>query len=189
MRPSLFPIGAFDVISLEDANTLLVKWGHKMGPLKRGKQGAWCHALFHKGRPVAVTTASYLIRERVGGGLGHLTRENTVELSRLCAERPGLCRVALRLWREFVFPDLPFEAAISYQDADLHKGHTYRFDGWARSPKMARSGVDRRSGRIGRRKWVWVWPPHMVNPPGGVEQSSGHEQKETQATDGGARGL
>lgn len=162
MRPSLSPVGAFDTISLEDANTLLVKWGHRMGPLKRGNQGAWCHALFHNGRPVAVTTASYLIRERVGGGLGHLTRENTVELSRLCAERPGLCRVALRLWREFVFPDLPFEAAISYQDADLHNGNTYRFDGWRRSPERADSGPDTRSGRPGRRKWVWVCPPEAV---------------------------
>lgn len=164
MWPSLFPVGAFDTISLEDANTLLVKWGHRIGPLKRGKQRAWCHALFHNGRPVAVTMASYLIRQRVGGGLGHLTRENTVELSRLCAERPGLCRVALRLWREFVFPDLPFEAAISYQDADMHNGNTYRFDGWRRSPERADSGPDTRSGRPGRRKWVWVWPPEAVRP-------------------------
>ncbi|MEM9597062.1 MAG: hypothetical protein AAGD06_22510 [Acidobacteriota bacterium] len=107
---------------------------------------------------MAVVVASTLIRERVGGGLGHLTRETTVELSRLCACRPHLCRVVLRMWREFVFPVLGFEAAVSYQDADLHTGHTYRFDGWRRAG-FASSGTDQRSGRRGRRRWIWVWPP------------------------------
>lgn len=158
----MFPICTFDAIDLDTANALLYAWGHKMGRLERGDQRGWAHALFHDGRPVAVTTASYLIRERVGGGLSHLTRENTVELSRLCAERSGLCRVALRMWREFVFPTLPFEAAISYQDADLHNGNTYRFDGWARSCKRSHSGTDSRSGRKGRDKWVWVWPPERA---------------------------
>lgn len=90
------------------------------------------------------------------GGLHHLTRENTCELSRLCAERPHLCRVALRLWREFVFPQLGYRYVISYQDADMHSGNTYRFDGWKRAG-FSSSGTDTRSGRRGRRKWIWVW--------------------------------
>ena len=151
-----FPMVSYDAIELHEANDLLVKWGHKMGACCRGNARGWSHALRHEGRPVAVTITATLIRERVGGA-AHMTRENTIELARLCAERPGLCRVALRLWREFVLPSLPYQYAMSYQDADLHNGNTYRFDGWARVGR-ARSGTDTRSGRPGRDKWVWAWP-------------------------------
>lgn len=154
---SLFPAVTFDAFTLAEANALLEMWGHKMGPILRGDQRGWCHALKHEGRPVALTTASYLIAPVVGNA-PHLQRENTLELSRLCAERSGLCRVALRLWREFVFPALGFEFAMSYQDADLHNGNTYRFDGWQRVAR-SRSGTDTRSGRPGRDKWVWQFPP------------------------------
>ena len=103
-----------------------------------------------------MTTTAHLICKCVGGGMRHLTRENTIELARLCAVRPGLCRVALRLWREGVFPLLGYQTAISYQDADLHNGNTYRFDGWQRIA-YSRSGTDTRSGRKGRNKWIWLW--------------------------------
>jgi len=152
------PVATFEEIELRAANVLLERWGHKMGPLMRGNQGAICHALYHGDEVVAVTCASHLIAGVVGGGLAQLTRDNTIELSRLCAGRPGLCRVALRLWREFVFPFTGYVHAISYQDADLHNGHTYRFDGWQRAA-YARSGTDTRSQRPGRNKYVWVWPP------------------------------
>jgi len=154
---SLFPIASVSEIHLGEANVWLSAWGHKMGEIHRGNARGWSHALFHNDMPVAVTVTSTLIRECVGGGLGHLTRENTIELSRLCASRPGLCRVMIRLWREFIFPTTGYEFAISYQDADLHTGNTYRFDGWTRAA-YSRSGTDSRSGRKGRNKWVWVWP-------------------------------
>ncbi len=154
---ALFGFVGFEPVSLADANRCLVEWGHKMGPINRGNQGATCHALVHEGRAVAVTTASNLIAPVVGGGCQWMTRDNTIELSRLCAARGGLCRVALRLWREFVFPVMGYEFAVSYQDADLHNGNTYRFDGWERVGR-ARSGTDTRSGRPGRDKWVWAWP-------------------------------
>ena len=153
---SLFPLVTFEKITLPAANMLLVAWGHRMGVLERGNQDAVCYALMHEENPVAVTTTSPLIRECVGGGLSYLTRENCIELSRLCAIRPGLCRVALRLWREFVFPAIGKSHAISYQDADLHNGNTYRFDGWKRMA-YSHSGTDNRSGRKGRNKWIWVW--------------------------------
>jgi antitoxin VapB len=156
LTSNFLPIAELVPIELDIANKLLVEWKHKMGALERGDQGAWCHALLHNGEPVAVTTASYLISARVGNA-PMLVRENTVELSRLCAARPGLCRVMLRMWREFVFPTLKFPYAMSYQDADAHTGNTYRFDGWKRVA-YARSGPDTRSGRPGRNKWVWVWP-------------------------------
>lgn len=154
---TMFSMVRFDPISLDRANECLSLWGHRMGPLRRGNQRGWCHALIHNDRAVAVTTTSTLIAPVVGGGCRWMTRDNTIELSRLCAERSGLCRVALRLWREFVFPALGYDYAMSYQDADLHNGNTYRFDGWSRVAR-ARSGVDTRSGRPGRDKWVWVWP-------------------------------
>jgi hypothetical protein len=152
----LIPLISFEQIDLYSANECLVAWKHKMGPLQRGNQSGLHYALMHEGRIVAVAMTSTLIRECVGGGLKHLTRENCCELSRLCAERAGLCRVALRLWREFVFPVTRYEFAISYQDADIHNGNTYRFDGWQRQA-FSSSGTDSRSGRKGRNKWIWVW--------------------------------
>ena len=153
---ALFGFVAFESVTLAEANQCLTAWGHKMGELARGNQGAICHALLHEGKPQAITTASTLIAPVVGGGCKYLTRENTIELSRLCAARSGLCRVALRLWREFVFPPLGYKYAVSYQDADLHNGCTYRFDGWKRVGR-SRSGTDTRSGRPGRDKWIWLW--------------------------------
>ena len=159
---SMFPLAHVDVISLDEANVLLKEWGHRMGPIRRPIGDTWAHALFHEGRPVAVATTSSLIREHVGGGLAHLTREDTVELSRLCSSSRHLNRVMLRLWREFVLP-LRAPNAISYQDADMHTGNTYRFDGWARAG-FSRSGTDPRGGAVrrGRRKWIWVWPPEAA---------------------------
>lgn len=153
----LFPPVTFEPVTLGEANDCLRAWGHKMGPLERGDAERLEHyALRHEGRPVAVAMSSDLVRQHVGGGNQHLTRANCCELSRLCAERSGLCRVALRLWREFVFPSLGYEHAISYQDSDMHNGSTYRFDGWTRVG-FSSSGTDQRSGRKGRRKWIWQW--------------------------------
>jgi len=156
---SLFPHVSFDPIDLDRANDCLVAWGHRMGALARPYDDqADYRALYEDGQPVAVALVSGLVRERVGGaGAEHLNRGNTIELARLCAARPHLCRAALRLWREFVFPRLGYRYAMSYQDADLHNGNTYRFDGWKRIAFARGGGTDARSGRKGRDKWVWVW--------------------------------
>lgn len=161
---SLFPLIHFDPISVAQANSALTVWGHRMGPLERPFQSIdRAHGLFHGDQLVAVTVTSTLICARVGGGLQHINRGNALELSRLCADRPGLCRVALRLWREFVFPSLGVPIAISYQDADLHTGNTYRFDGWERIGYSRAGGVDRRSGRPSRNKHIWAWPRGASN--------------------------
>jgi hypothetical protein len=155
----MFPAVVFDSVPLVEANRMLVDWGHKMGALERGNSAALqCHALFVHGEPMAVVCTSSLIREVVGGGLRHLTRQNTVELSRLCAAERWACRVALRLWREVVFPGTGYVHAITYQDTALHTGNLYRFDGWHRAGYSS-SGTDSRSGRKGRRKAIWLWPP------------------------------
>lgn len=156
----LAPIASFTECTLDEANRLLVEWKHKMGPLNRGDEhygASGYYVLVHHDAPIAVATHSGLIRSHAGGGLDQLTRDNTIELSRLCAARPGICRVMLRLWRECVFPTLGRRFALSYQDADLHSGNTYRFDGWKRSPKMSRSGTDSRGGKKGRDKWLWYY--------------------------------
>lgn len=157
----LDPLVSFDTISADELNWCLRSWGHKMGELRRPEEyGFWAQALRHNGRMVAVTAANTLIRETCAG---LLTREEAVELSRVCAERPDLCRVAVRLWREFVLPPLReargFSWAVSYQDSVIHGGGLYRFDGWVRLG-VARSGaVDPRSGRAGRPRVVWGWHP------------------------------
>lgn len=162
---SLFPLASFDEIALGEANDLLVRWGHRLGAMERPTyEELPAYALMHAREPVAVAMAASLVREHVGGGLGHLNRTNAIELARLCAARPGLCRVALRLWREFVLPATGYVNAISYQDADLHNGNTYRFDGWQRAG-FSSSGTDQRTGRKGRRKWIWVWPPEATTAP------------------------
>lgn len=162
---SFAPVAQLQAITPSEANACLRAWKHRMGPIERRPEyGLWCHALLHEGRAVAVTTTSTLIRDHVGGGLEHLTRDDTIELSRLCAAQPGLCRAMLRLWRELLLPSMPGATAISYQDAVMHRGDVYRFDGWARSPRKSRSGTDQRSGATGRAKWIWVWPPHAATP-------------------------
>jgi len=153
----ILPICHLAPIELHQANELLTLWLHKMGPLLRGNSGALhVHALFVHNQPVALATTSSLICARVGGGLGHITRDNGVELSRLCASEPWACRVMLRLWRETIFPATGKRYAISYQDSDIHTGNTYRFDGWKREA-WARGTPDLRSGRKGRNRYIWVW--------------------------------
>lgn len=168
---SFLPLVTFDRIPLEDANRCLSDWGHKMGPLARPNNGNAAYGILEEGAPVAVAIHSSLIRETVATA-PDLTRENCIELSRLCASRPHLCRVALRLWREFVFLRLRYPVVISYQDADLHNGNTYRFDGWRRIG-FSRSGTDTRSGRKGRNKWIWRYDhPTPTKPPEGQPTTS-----------------
>lgn len=150
------PLVSFDTIGIEDMNRCLVAWGHKMGPLNRPGMEAWFYGLRSHGKLVAVTAASRLPAETCGG----FTRDQALELSRICAIAPDWCRVALRLWRQTVFPLLcrarGYQWAISYQDSALHSGDLYRFDGWVRIA-FSHSGTDRRSGRAGRDKWIWAW--------------------------------
>lgn len=162
--PGFVPPVVFDTISMAEANMLLVRWEHKMGPVCRPMHGTpmtgggdMAHGLFFDGVAVGVAVTSSLIRPNVAQR-PDLTRECTVELSRICAARPHLNRVLLRLWREVVFAGLEaFQYAVSYQDAVLHSGDLYRFDGWTCIVASARSGTDTRSGRKGRRKRVWLW--------------------------------
>lgn len=157
------PLVSFDLISADELNWALAKWGHKMGPLNRPLQyGGEAHGLRHNGRLVGVTAWSTLIRETCAG-MDWLSRDMTTELSRVCAERQDVCRVAVRLWREFAFPAVRsargHEWAVSYQDSALHGGNLYRFDGWVRVGRFKSGGMDPRTGRRGREGWIWGWHP------------------------------
>ena len=119
---------------------------------------ACAHGLFHWNELVAVTITAPIIGPRCAG----LDRSEALELARLCAVRPGLCRVVLRMWKEFVFPLLSERQgqrwAVSYQDTGSHTGNTYRFDGWVKiGVSLSKGAVDKRSGRIGRDKIIWGW--------------------------------
>lgn len=155
-----FPTVAFEPISRETLNACLSAWHHKMGEVHRPSHG-WSHGLRIDDDLVAVVATDTLIRPRVAG----LGRRNAIELSRLCAAKPALCRVALRLWRVFVFPVIARHRgcywAISYQDAAMHSGNLYRFDGWLRLGR-SRSGTDPRTGRRGRDKVIWGWSDDPV---------------------------
>jgi antitoxin VapB len=162
----LQPLVNFDAIDDDTLNRCLVAWRHKMGPLHRPKYGnlGGAHGLFHDGQLVAVLATSTMIAAEMCG----LSRNEAFELARVCAARPGLCRVAVRLWREFVFPAVAASAnmswAISYQDAVQHRGDLYRHDGWARIGQTS-SGTDQRGRdgtRRGRRKVVWGWTDDAI---------------------------
>ena len=163
----LFPMVSLNPIDLTKANELLALWGHKMGPISRPMKGSvvsgggdTAFGLFEETEIIGVFVVSTLIRENVATR-PDLNRSNTIELSRVVAARPGICRLLVRMFREFVLPRLPYKFAISYQDAKQHTGDLYRFDGWARIA-ASRSGPDSRSGRQGRSKIIWGWPANEI---------------------------
>ena len=158
------PLLSFDSITLAELNACLVEWGHRMGPWNRPDFGnARFHGLRHHGRLVGVVASDQLITEEVAG----LSRAQAMELGRVCAERRDLNRAVLRLWREFVFPSICRATGqswvVSYQDAVVHSGNLYRFDGWTELGR-SRSGSDARSGRRGRSKVIWGWELRRGNP-------------------------
>jgi hypothetical protein len=147
------PIQHLEMIEPGRAAAFLIRHEHKMGPCRRPRGKVICHGLFAHGALRAVTVTA----EIVGATCASLTRAQTIELARLCADGPSLNRVMLRLWREFVFPAFNRDWAVSYQDETLHTGNIYRFDGWTRIAVKQHSGTDRRTGRGGRDKSVWAW--------------------------------
>lgn len=165
------PMLHVEAISRAQLNSLLLRWGHRMGEYTRPSFAFEAHhALFHHGQPVAVAAAGETVREVVGDT--GLTRRDAVELVRLCAAREHLCRPMLRLWREFIFPAIGLahgrRVAVSYQDESLHSGDLYRFDGWVEIGRGGGGGSDQRSGRRGRRLAIWGWPAdELMRPDGG----------------------
>ncbi len=160
MSGLIAPILHIEPIDRGDLNRLLVLWGHRMGPYTRPTYAFEAHvAMFEHGEPVAVAAAGETAREVVGRT--GIARSECVELVRLCAARRDLCRPMLRLWRETVFTGIAKlnrrSIAVSYQDEALHNGDLYRFDGWLLLGKGGGGGVDKRTGRAGRKMKIWGW--------------------------------
>lgn len=147
------PMAALSVLTIGDANRLLVAWGHKLGPSNRPfTQEAY--ALEVDGYPVSVavsaSTVSSTLRGRDGDTDIRWHRQEVVELARL-ASSPAhrwATRVMLRLWREVCAPrwrDWPVKAAVSYSHNTYHRGDVYRFDGWRK--------INERCGSNGGGAW------------------------------------
>lgn len=154
-------------IRLEEANALLVEWGHYLGPVNRPfRSEAW--ALDVRDEPVAVAVGASAVSETVAG----YNRVDVVELARLAARDRAYTRVMLRLWREVAAPSYrigpydhdPPKAAIAYSQNQRHEGAIYRFDGWEMVTDKAGSsggGAWSRKRYAGDaahgRKRLWLW--------------------------------
>lgn len=164
MQARLFdvPIVGVFPITVADANTLLVEWGHKLGACNRPfHQEAF--ALEVQGRPVAVAVSASIVNGPVGG----YERNETVELARQAACEPWANRLMIRLWRETcapLWPCWPVKAAVSYSKNSMHSGDLYRFDGWekVRTDAGSRGGGgwsrERYAGEAALGpKTLWLW--------------------------------
>lgn len=159
------PIVGLEQISNQDANRLLVEWGHKLGPCNRPfRTESFC--LEVAGQPIAVAMTCSIVHGPVGGYQVH----EVVELARLASSTPWANRVMLRLWREVCAPGYKCwkpKAAVSYSHNALHAGTLYRMDGWTRVKNDC--GTDGKGGNWGRRgegyknaalhgkKTLWMW--------------------------------
>ena len=164
VAPRLFdlPVAGLYPMELDEANRLLVLWGHRLGACERPyRSEGW--ALEVAGRAVAVAISATTVSSTVAG----YRREEVVELARLGSSGGWANRVMLRLWREVAAPLWGWwspRAAVSYSLA-VNRGDLYRFDGWTRLADTAGSGGGGTwsSPRIGddprrpRSKSLWVW--------------------------------
>ena len=151
-------------VAVEQANALLRRWGHYLGPCQRpfGAEG-W--VLEVDGMPVAVAISASTVSATVAG----LPRGRVVELARLCSH-PGqrwATRPMLRLWREVAAPRWrywPVVAAVAYSQSRRHAGELYRWDGWTLVTDSAGSSgggtwsTSRDSDHVAlgaKRLWIW----------------------------------
>jgi hypothetical protein len=121
----------FGKISKDQANDLITSFGHPLGEFDRpfGFQ-AWGLAIDGQAAAVAVSGST------VGATSAGYQREQVVDLARIARhlDHPGILRVMLRLWRDYLGPrwdywDAPVVAAVSYA-LPGKEGNLYRFDGW-----------------------------------------------------------
>lgn len=129
------PVAGLVPITVGEANVLLVRWGHNLGPCRRPfGQEAW--VLDIEGRSVAVAISASTVSEHVRcADASQLRRDEIVELARLCADpaERWATRPMLRLWREVAAPRWPFwvvVAAVAYSQSRRSGGDLYRWDGW-----------------------------------------------------------
>lgn len=128
---NLFPLVSFEQIENDQADALLIAWGHYLGACNRpfGKQ---YFGLEIQGKGiVSVSISASTVNKRCAS----YDRQECVELARLCS-RPGYqwaTRICLRLWREIgarAWPFWPVRTCVNYSNSTRHAGDIYRFDGW-----------------------------------------------------------
>lgn len=155
----------FRTVKLAEANELLTRWDHPLGPCHR-PFGSMSNVLVVDGEPVAVTVAASIVSPTVDS----YARRQVVELARIgrAPEARWALRPTLRLWRAVLahrWPYWPVEAAVSYALPGT-PGDIYRFDGWRRVKecKPARPGKSSTwsrpsaSDQIGDgRKTLWIF--------------------------------
>ena len=121
----------FEKITKDQANELIAAFGHPLGEYNRsfGYQ-AWGLAI--DGQAVAVTVSG----STVGATSAGYSRFQVVDLARIARhpDHPGVMRVMLRLWRDYLagrwdYWAAPVHAAVSYA-LPGKEGNLYRFDGW-----------------------------------------------------------
>lgn len=155
-------------VSVDDANALLVKWGHRLGPCNRPfHQEAF--ALEMHGEPIAVAVSASIVNGPVAG----YERDEVVELARQAAAVPWANRVMLRLWREACAPKWacwPVKAAVSYSHNGMHRGDMYRMDGWRKirddAGSMGGGSWSRQrcaTEAIAGKKTLWVYEYEALN--------------------------
>lgn len=166
------PMVSLSVVSVDDANRLLVAWGHKLGPVHR-PFSMEAYTLELDGSPLSVAVSASTVSAFVAGRDGDTEvryhRQEVVELARLASDPAAAWanRVMLRLWREVCAPrwtDWPVKAAVSYSHNGLHTGQLYRFDGWKRINERCGSSGGGTYSRpryatdaIHGRKSLWLW--------------------------------
>jgi len=166
------PMVSLSALEMDDANRLLDRWGHRLGPIHRPFT-MQAFALEVDGDPVSVAVSASTVSDTVAG----LLRTEVVECARLCAA-PAVRwanRVMIRLWREVCaprWPDWRPIAAISYSQNAHHSGDLYRFDGWHKMASNA--GASSGGGAWTRKrhatdavmgpKSLWLWPYQTVCP-------------------------
>lgn len=153
------PMVSFDLIDREEANAALSAWAHKHGELHRPIfKDPIDYGVRERGDLVAVITTDTLIRPTQG-----FNRSQACEISRICADRAGLCHTALRLWKQFAFPAISrawgIRWVISYQDATRHAGELYRRNSFALIGYSSGGGDPRAAqGTVNvRRRLIWAW--------------------------------
>lgn len=164
LRFASVPLVGLVPVDLDEANALLVEWGHYLEECDRPFRNE-AFVLDYLGEPLSLAITSSIVSTTVCD----YRRNEVVELSRL-ATKPGknwATRVTLRLWREIAAPlYVPWKprAAVAYSKNDRHEGRIYRFDGWTKVTDKAGSGGGgtwsrkRSEGDAeGGHKTLWLW--------------------------------
>lgn len=164
------PLVGLHPVTLEEANALLVRFGHRLGPVERPFRSE-CFVLELDGEAVSVAVSASAVSDTIVGEIDgqpiEYRRDEVVELARLASSEPWANRVMIRLWREACAPRWtcwPVRAAVSYSKNAMHRGDLYRFDGWTRIRTDAGSsggGAWSRkryaSDAVHGSKSLWVW--------------------------------